>query len=85
MSTLTHMSAGPGSETPSTSETAIGGHGGANIVPKDSAITKNNAASAQQSKVDRPEAAGKMSAEEAAERLYAERMEDEYAKREGGA
>jgi hypothetical protein len=27
----------------------------------------------------------KMSAEEAAERLYEERMEDEYAKREGGA
>lgn len=28
---------------------------------------------------------GKMSAEEAAEKVYEERIEDEYAKREGGA
>jgi hypothetical protein len=37
MSTLPHITANPTSETPSVSETAVGGHAGASIVPKDTA------------------------------------------------
>ena len=85
MSTLPHISTNPTSETPSTSETAIGGQGGANLVPKASNNEAQTWDQSQQNAAKAPEAAGKMSAEEAAEKLYAERMEDEYAKREGGA
>jgi hypothetical protein len=85
MSTLPHLSTNPTSETPSTSETAIGGQGGANLVPKDTTNDATTSTQDQQSTAKAPAAAGKMSAEEAAEKLYAERMEDEYAKREGGA
>lgn len=85
MSTLPHISTNPNSETPSTSETAIGGQGGANLVPKASNDEAKNVNQNGGNRQEAPEAAGKMSAEEAAEKLYAERMEDEYAKREGGA
>ncbi|QIX02479.1 hypothetical protein AMS68_007996 [Peltaster fructicola] len=80
MSTLPHITANPVSETPSVSETAVGGQAAGSLEPKASnsepAIVENAAQPAQNKT---------MSAEEAAEKLYAERMEDEYAKREGGA
>ena len=78
MSTINHTTTGPGHEGPSNSETAIGGEAGANIVPKDTASTTANTA-------DRPAASQPGSAEAAAEKVFEERMEDEYAKREGGA
>jgi hypothetical protein len=37
MSTLSHITANPTTETPSVSETAVGGQAGASIVPKDTA------------------------------------------------
>ncbi|KAI5369593.1 hypothetical protein Slin15195_G004680 [Septoria linicola] len=78
MSSLPHQSAGLKGETPSTSETAVGGGAGANLVPKDS--------QPQQEKPQIDSSASKAgSAEAAAEKLYEERMEEEYAKREGGA
>ncbi|KJX96994.1 hypothetical protein TI39_contig592g00005 [Zymoseptoria brevis] len=78
----THTTAGLHSETPSNSETAVGGEAGANIVPKASE-TAPETGDSQQSKSMGSSQPG--SAEAAAEKLYEERMEDEYAKREGGA
>lgn len=69
-------------EKPSSSETAEGGSAGANLVPEKSTPTTHEA---------KEEIRGSMSggqtgsAEEAADKLYEERIEDEYAKREGGA
>ncbi|CAK1355545.1 unnamed protein product [Cercospora beticola] len=78
MSSLPHQTAGLKDETPSTSETAVSGNAGGNIVSNQS-----------QSESEKPQIGASQSkpgsAEEAAEKLYLERMEDEYAKREGGA
>ena len=79
MASATHITSNPTNETPSTSETAVGGQAGANLAPKDS--TPSAEISTQDSKIGTT----KGSAEEAAEKLYAERIEEEYAKREGGA
>ncbi|KAF7193969.1 hypothetical protein HII31_04651 [Pseudocercospora fuligena] len=79
MASLPHTSAGLATETPSTSETAVGGDAGGNIEPKDSAQV-----SEQQTK-ETTTSNQPGSAEAAAEKLFEERMEDEYAKREGGA
>lgn len=73
---------GPTKDGPSSSETAVGGEGGTSIEPKDTASTENAG--------EQPSAAGLTSskpgsAEAAAEKFFEERMEDEYAKREGGA
>jgi hypothetical protein len=68
------------SETPSNSETAIGGEAGANLVPKNTQPAAEAGAQSQSMSKSEPG-----SAEAAAEKLYEERMEDEYAKREGGA
>nr|OQO21992.1 hypothetical protein B0A51_12372 [Rachicladosporium sp. CCFEE 5018]OQO22006.1 hypothetical protein B0A51_12358 [Rachicladosporium sp. CCFEE 5018]OQO25388.1 hypothetical protein B0A51_06982 [Rachicladosporium sp. CCFEE 5018] len=76
MSTNPHVASKPFSETPSTSETAVTAN---NAAPKDS--TPAAKVSDQDSKIG----STKMSAEEAADKLYEERIEDEYAKREGGA
>ena len=38
MSTLPHITSNPTTETPSVSETAVGGQAGASIVPKDTAM-----------------------------------------------
>lgn len=82
MSSLPHTSVGLSKETPSTSETAVGGDAGGNVVAKSDASEQ----------VPREPSAGTTksssepgSAEAAAEKLFEERMEDEYAKREGGA
>jgi hypothetical protein len=40
MSTLPHITSNPTSETPSVSETAVGGQAGASIVPKDTAMNE---------------------------------------------
>jgi len=56
-------------EKPSTSETRE--------APKDSNIANSQSGTAQQT--------GKSEAELAADKLYEERIEEEYAKREGGA
>ena len=83
MATLPHITTNPGSETASTSETAVGGQAAASLLPKDTSQAEANRSDGQ-TETSPPEKKG-MSAEEAAERVYAERMEDEYAKREGGA
>lgn len=82
MSTITHITTNPTKETPSTSDTALGEKSGANIAPShtvaeatgDSVPAKASLASNQPG-----------SAEAAAEKLYEKRMEDEYAKPQGGA
>ncbi|KXT17762.1 hypothetical protein AC579_3650 [Pseudocercospora musae] len=79
MASLPHTSTGLASETPSTSETAVGGHAGGNIEREESAQV-----SGQQTK-EATTGNQPGSAEAAAEKLFEERMEDEYAKREGGA
>lgn len=90
MSSLTHTTANPAKETPSTSETAEGGAGGADLYPKDSTAAAD--VSTTESKVGMTSNQGSGttsnqpgSADAAAEKLYEERIEDEYAKREGGA
>lgn len=82
MSSAPHTTTNPTSETPSNSETSVGGQGGANLYPKDSTPAAN--ISNLKSKVGQTESK-QGPAEEAAEKLYEERIEDEYAKREGGA
>ena len=82
MSSAPHTSAGQVTETPSNSETAVGGQGGANLYPKDSTPAAD--ISNLESKVGQTKSQPG-SAEAAAEKLYEERIEDEYAKREGGA
>ena len=90
MSTNPHTSTNPSSETPSSSETSVGGNAGANMYPTESksAADISNTESkvgmtSNQSEKTTSNQPG--SAEEAAEKLYEERIEDEYAKREGGA
>ncbi|KAL9530540.1 hypothetical protein SMMN14_05610 [Sphaerulina musiva] len=77
MSSLPHQTTGVKGEAPSNSETAVGGSAGGNLVP------------APQAEPEKPQIGSSKStpgsAEEAAEKLYEERMEEEYAKREGGA
>ncbi|KAK3070216.1 hypothetical protein LTR53_010837 [Teratosphaeriaceae sp. CCFEE 6253] len=83
-----HTSTNPTTETPSSSETAVGSSN--SLYPKDSTsaadisnteskvgVTSNQASSTTSNQPG--------SAEAAAEKLYEERIEDEYAKREGGA
>ncbi|EME50366.1 hypothetical protein DOTSEDRAFT_41454 [Dothistroma septosporum NZE10] len=83
MSSLNHPTmAGSTREGPSSSETAVGGEGGTNIAPKDTATTE---AAGQPPSTAGLSSSKPGSAEAAAEKLYEERMEDEYAKREGGA
>lgn len=83
MSSVAHATAGQTTEMPSNSETAIGGEVvGSNIAPKDSASTEK--AGQQQGDATRT-SSEPGSAEAAAEKLFEERMEDEYAKRDGGA
>lgn len=82
MSSAPHTTTNPTSETPSNSETSVGGQGGANLYPKDSMPAAN--ISNLESKVGQTESK-QGPAEDAAEKLYEERIEDEYAKREGGA
>lgn len=90
MSTVPSATANPTRETPSTSDTAIGGSAGANLYPKDSTpaadlsndeskvgMTSNQTQSTTSNQPG--------SAEVAAQKLYEQRMEEEYAKREGGA
>lgn len=71
-------------ENPSTSETKepVAGSVATNEYPKDSVPAAD--VSNQQSKFGMTRKPG-TSAEEAAEKLYEERIEEEYAKREGGA
>jgi len=78
----THTSTNPTTETPSSSETSVGGTAGANLYPKDSTPAAD--ISSQESKVGMT-GNQQGSAEKAAEKLYEERIEEEYAKREGGA
>lgn len=83
MSAISHITANPTTETPSTSETAVGGVAGGNLVAKDSQTTTSN----PDEQSTKPTLSSKEpgSAELAAEKLFEERMELEYAKREGGA
>lgn len=80
MSAMSHPTTGPAREAPSNSETAVGG--GNNIAPKDTATTENIGKEPSGSAISSNQPG---SAEAAAEKLFEERMEDEYAKREGGA
>ena len=82
MSSLTHTSAGLGKETPSTSETAVGGDAGGNVVAKSDASEQTSKDPSAGTTASSSEPG---SAEAAAEKLFEERMEEEYAKREGGA
>lgn len=82
MSSIAHTTTGQAREAASTSETAIGGEAGGNIVPKDTETTAKAGQDAPSGPIDSSEPG---SAEAAAEKLFEERMEDEYAKREGGA
>ncbi|GAB7361049.1 hypothetical protein MBLNU230_g1089t1 [Neophaeotheca triangularis] len=84
MASAPHTTANPTVENPSNSETRepVAGSVATNQYPKDSVPAAE--VSNQQSKVGTTEKPG-TSAEEAAEKLYEERIEDEYAKREGGA
>jgi hypothetical protein len=90
MASLPHTTTNPTNETPSTSETATGGAAGGNLYPKDSVPaahvsttdSKVGMTTNQSSSTTRHQPG---SAEAAAEKLYEERIEEEYAKREGGA
>lgn len=66
------------SESPSNSETAVNSKSAVNQAASSASHTETSPAnpSTQQAKSE---------AEKAADKLYEERMEDEYAKREGGA
>jgi len=81
MSASQHMTTNPVIETPSISETAVSGATGSGAAVEsgrgDGAATAKEFGSGMSSQPG--------SAEGAAEKLYKERMEDEYAKREGGA
>lgn len=80
MAALPHTSTNAMKEMPSNSETLVGAQTSADL-----AQTQSQNAQAEPKGQTGSAASQPMSAEEAAERLYAERMEDEYAKREGGA
>jgi len=82
MASVPHTTTNPVSETPSNSETAVDGKEGANLYPKDSTPAAD--ISNLESKVGQTKSQPG-SAEQAAEKLYEERIEEEYAKREGGA
>lgn len=99
MSSLGHTAGGLKSETPSTSETAVGGN---SVIPKDSQpaadakgqSSSNQSSSMSSSKPGSAEAAAEVresfspsrwTIADSQQKLYEERMEDEYAKREGGA
>ncbi|EPE28938.1 hypothetical protein GLAREA_00096 [Glarea lozoyensis ATCC 20868] len=70
----------PTTETPSNSSTQ------ANEVTSNEIPARETTEKGEEAEEDRGEGRRTgMSAEEAAEKLYEERMEDEYAKREGGA
>lgn len=81
MSASQHMTTNPVIETPSTSETAVRGTAGSGAAVESG--RGDGAPTAKEFGSDMSYQPG--SAEEAAEKLYKERMEDEYAKREGGA
>lgn len=90
MSTLPHTSTNPTTETPSSEETAVGGQAGANLYPKDSVPAADVSMSESKVGMTSNQSEGATSnqpgsAEQAAEKLYEERIEEEYAKREGGA
>lgn len=80
MSAMNHPTTGPAREAPSNSETAVGG--GNSIAPKDTATTETVGKESSGTGISSSQPG---SAEAAAEKLFEERMEDEYAKREGGA
>lgn len=80
MSAMHHPTTGPTREAPSNSETAVGG--GNSITPKDTATTETIGRPSSDTGISSNQPG---SAEAAAEKLFEERMEDEYAKREGGA
>lgn len=80
MSAMNHPTTGATREAPSNSETAVGGAN--SIAPKDTATTEAVGKESSGSGISSNEPG---SAEAAAEKLFEERMEDEYAKREGGA
>lgn len=82
MSAMNHPTMGPAREAPSNSETAIGGESGGSVGPKDTATTENIGKQPSGTAISSSEPG---SAEAAAEKVFEERMEDEYAKREGGA
>lgn len=80
MSAGPHTTTNPTIETPASSETAVSDQNGeSTIAPEDSTGTQS-----QQGQIGQAQSQPG-SAEAAAEKLYEERMEDEYAKREGGA
>ncbi|KAK4547402.1 hypothetical protein LTR36_001058 [Oleoguttula mirabilis] len=84
MSTSAHTTTNPGKETPSTSETSH------DLYPKDSIPAAEVSTTESKVGMMSNQARGTTSnqpgsAEAAAEKLYEERIEDEYAKREGGA
>lgn len=90
MSSLPHTTTNPTHETPSTSETAPGGAASGSLYPKDSrpaadiANTESKVGmTPNQSSATTSNQPG--SAEAAAEKVYERRIEEEYAKREGGA
>ena len=81
MASLPHATTNPKTETPSNSETAESSY------PKDSvpAAGTNSTDSTTSSQSKDTSTSQPMSAEAAADKLYEERIEEEYAKREGGA
>ena len=84
MASLPHATTNPKTETPSNSETAE------NSYPKDSVAaadvsTTDSKMGMTTNQSDDTTTSQPMSAEAAADKLYEERIEEEYAKREGGA
>ena len=69
MSTLPHITQNPSSETPSTSETAVGGAAGANLAPKDLGATTTASNQVAGGSISNSQPG---SAEAAAEKLYEE-------------
>jgi len=67
------------SENPTNSETSEDNHSGSTFTS-----TADNTNTSTSGSND-PTGGAKMSADEAADKLYEERIEEEYAKREGGA
>ena len=81
MASLPHTTTNPKTETPSNSETAESGYSGpaadVNTTESKVGMTGNQSGKTTSSQPG--------SAEAAADKLYEERIEEEYAKREGGA
>ncbi|KAK5137379.1 hypothetical protein LTR08_008957 [Meristemomyces frigidus] len=85
MASLPHTTTNPRTETPSNSETAQEGYPKDSVPAADVSTTESKVGMTSNQSEKTSSSSQPGSAEAAADKLYEERIEEEYAKREGGA